>query len=206
MQNEILEITLPIFDDLIEIIKHEQMIDAIYKSNRQVAVDLSFNNNKYIAIFKAIMKKDSIAVLLDTFQPQLYRMWATSFNLNKLSSPIDIALLIYQNAYMFSERPEALEYHFDEQELFKAYIKCLETKEYSENPAFLFSSIRYVFEQTTNVWAKKLLNEELEITKKLSIEELFDELYKLEEPLCKKILLNVLNSLIKTNKNDEVVK
>lgn len=201
-----LEIILPPFEELIEIIKHEQKIDSIYKSNRHIVVDLSFNDNKYIAIFKAILKKDSISVLLDTFQPQLYRMWATSFNLNKLSSPIDIALLIYQNAYLFSERPVALEYHFDEQELFKAYIKCLETKEYSENPAFLFSSIRYVFEQTTNVWAKKLLNEELEITKKLSIEELFDELYKLEEPLCKKILLNVLNSLIRTNENDEVAK
>lgn len=201
-----LEITLPPFEELIEIIKHEQKIDSIYKSNRHIVVDLSFNDNKYIAIFKAILKKDSISVLLDTFQPRLYRMWATSFNLNKLSSPIDIALLIYQNAYLFSERPEAFEYHFDDQELFKIYIKCLETKEYNENPAFLFSSIRYVFEQTINVWAKKLLSEELEITKKLSIEELFDELYKLEEPLCKKILLNVLNGLIKTNKNDEVAK
>lgn len=201
-----LEITLPPFEELIEIIKHEQKIDSIYKSNRHIVVDLSFNDNKYIAIFKTIMKKDSISVLLDTFQPQLYRMWATNFNLNKLSSPIDIALLIYQNTYMFSERPEALEYHFDEQELFKVYIKCLEIQEYSENPAFLFSSIRYVFEQTINVWVKKLLSEELEITKKLSIEELFDELYKLEEPLCKKILLNVLNGLIKTNKNDEIAK
>lgn len=193
------EIKLPAFEDLIEIIKHEQKIDSIYKSHRQITIDLSFENEKYYITFKTILKENSICVLLDTLKPVLSKLWITNFDLNKYANPIDIAIFIYQNAYLFAEHPSTLNYYFDEQKLFKVYIKCLETEEYNKNPSFLFSSINHVLYETNNIWAKKILNEAINTAKNLDFKDLFKKLYKLKEDMLKQIYLNTLQSLKKDN-------
>lgn len=178
------------FNDLVEIIRHEQEIDKIYKSKRNITINL-FSNKKYYANNIIIsINTEKTTVMCHIYSYNFQSMISNEFNMDKYTNAPYIALGIFQRLDGFNKNEESgITFNIQNiTTILYEFLTLVEDFDYED----LFGYLKSLNHEKL----RQLLNKYYKTNADLSYEELRLFGYrKLTLPDCKEAILNALKEV-----------